>query len=475
MKISFTNADVSQAPPGFTIVRLTEEKTTRFLSEEGQEILEFGMGRKRTEVNRRRFALILRNIIQTAKQHRRPRIAIGLNKSPFPQLARVPLPELASLIAQNFELANFEYREYKTPPPDGWSSVEEVLICGTMPQSMKKGFEKGNLIGGEVNKCRTLANTPGGDMTPKKLAEAAKEAVKGTKVEVTVLGQNALENLKMGAILGVARGSQEEPQFIIMEYWGAGKNGSKPIVLCGKGVTFDSGGLNVKPGDSMYEMHMDMSGGAAVIHAVALAAKLGLKKNVVGLIPAVENMPSGSSYHPGDVLRSLSGKTIEVLNTDAEGRVILADALTYAKQYKPRLVVDVATLTGASLVALGQHAHAILTKDKKLEKLFQELGEEAGEYVWPLPLWDEYEEYVKGTFGDVANIASSGNSRYGGVINGAMFLYQFTKNDPPAGGQAYPWVHIDMAPRMTSVPSDNLAKGATGEPVRLLFKVIENL
>jgi len=157
--------------------------------------------------------------------------------------------------------------------------------------------------------------------------------------------------------------------------------------------------------------------------------------------------------------------------------VILADALTYAKQYKPRLVVDVATLTGASLVALGQHAHAILTKDKKLEKLFQELGEEAGEYVWPLPLWDEYEEYVKGTFGDVANIASSGNSRYGGVINGAMFLYQFVKNEPTEKGEkgrdAYPWVHIDMAPRMTSAPSDNLAKGATGEPVRLLTKLIE--
>ena len=382
--------------------------------------------------------------------------------------------ELAELLAQNFVLADFEFTKLKTSPPEGWPSVEEItLLVKGDPAAVRKGIERGKLIGEEVNKCRILANTPGGDMTPKRLAEAAKEAAKGTKVDVTVLGQNALENLKMGAILGVARGSNEEPQFIIMEYWGAGKNGSKPLVLCGKGVTFDSGGLNVKPGDSMYEMHMDMSGGASVIHAVILAAKLGLKKNVVGLIPAVENMPSGSSYHPGDVLRSLSGKTIEVLNTDAEGRVILADALTYAKQYKPKLVVDVATLTGAALVALGQHAHAILTRDKKLEKLFQELGEEAGEYVWPLPLWDEYEEYIKGTFGDVSNIASSGNSRYGGVINGAMFLYQFTKNDPPANGQAYPWVHIDMAPRMTSTPSDNLAKGATGEPVRLLLKLIE--
>ncbi|HEY4517708.1 MAG TPA: leucyl aminopeptidase [Candidatus Paceibacterota bacterium] len=432
-----------------------------------------GIGKKE-EITRRKLALLARKVIQIAKQHRLKGIAIRLDDFHFPKTRSVSDKELAELIAQNFVLANFEFNVLKSAPPEGFPSTEEVTVLVTKdPSPIRKGLERGQLIGEEVNKCRILANTPGGDMTPKRLAEAAKEAAKGTKVDVTVLGQNALENLKMGAILGVARGSNEEPQFIIMEYWGAGKNGSKPLVLCGKGVTFDSGGLNVKPGDSMYEMHMDMSGGASVIHAVILAAKLGLKKNVVGLIPAVENMPSGSSYHPGDVLRSLSGKTIEVLNTDAEGRVILADALTYAKQYKPKLVVDVATLTGAALVALGQHAHAILTRDKKLEKLFQELGEEAGEYVWPLPLWDEYEEYIKGTFGDVSNIASSGNSRYGGVINGAMFLYQFTKNDPPANGQAYPWVHIDMAPRMTSTPSDNLAKGATGEPVRLLLKLIE--
>jgi leucyl aminopeptidase len=235
-------------------------------------------------------------------------------------------------------------------------------------------------------------------------------------------------------------------------------------VLVGKGVTFDTGGLNIKPGDAMNEMHMDMSGGAAVLLTVILGAKLGLKKNVVALVPAVENMPSGSSYRPGDILRTMSGKTIEVLNTDAEGRIILADALTYAKKYRPRLVVDVATLAGATMSALGQRASAIYTRDEKLEKLFRELGEESGDYVWPLSLWDEYEEDIKGTFGDVINL---GKTKYGGAITGAIFLYQFAKD--------YPWVHIDICPRMTSVEGEFLAKGATGVPVRLLAKILERL
>ena len=191
-----------------------------------------------------------------------------------------------------------------------------------------------------------------------------------------------------------------------------------------------------------------------------------LKKNIVGLIPAVENMPSGSSYRPGDVLRTMSGKTIEVLNTDAEGRIILADALTYAKKYNPRIVIDVATLTGAAMVALGQRASAIFSKDESVIEKLRELGEKTGEYVWPLPLWDEYEEEVKGTFGDIANAQKS---KYGGAISGAMFLYQFAKD------LSCPWVHIDIAPRMTAIDGEYLAKGAAGAPVRLLIKAIEVL
>ncbi len=240
------------------------------------------------------------------------------------------------------------------------------------------------------------------------------------------------------------------------------------MVLVGKGVTFDTGGLNLKPEQAIYEMHMDMSGGAAVIHAIKAAARLGLKKNVVALIPAVENMPSGSSYHPGDVLRSMSGKTIEVLNTDAEGRIILADALCYAAKYKPALVVDVATLTGAAIAALGQRYSGLFTPDKKLEEKFRRLGEETGDRVWPLPLSREYEDEVKGTFGDWAN---TGKNRWGGATTAAVFLWQFVKDKE--GKDMYPWVHLDIAPRMTTIESDYLAKGAAGAPVRLLVRLLE--
>ena len=265
----------------------------------------------------------------------------------------------------------------------------------------------------------------------------------------------------MGGILGVSKGSDERPRFIVMEYLKGPKN-QKPIVLVGKGVTFDTGGLNLKPEQAIYEMHMDMSGGSAVIHTIRAAARLKLKKNIVGLVPAVENMPSGSSYHPGDVLRTMSGKTIEVLNTDAEGRIILADALTYAKKYEPALVVDIATLTGAAMAALGQRWTGLFTSDKKLEERFRKLGNETGDAVWPLPLTADYEEEIKGTFGDWANI---GKTKYGGAITAAVFLWQWAKG--------YPWVHLDIAPRMTTIEGEYLAKGAAGAPVRLLVRLLE--
>jgi leucyl aminopeptidase len=270
-----------------------------------------------------------------------------------------------------------------------------------------------------------------------------------------------MKALGMGGVLGVGQGSDAPPRFIILEYMKGAKN-EKPVVLVGKGVTFDTGGLNLKPGNHIYEMHMDMSGGAAVIHTIIAAARLKLRKNIVALIPAVENMPSGSSYRPGDVLRTMNGKTIEVLNTDAEGRVILADALEYAKRYNPALVVDVATLTGAAVVALGLRYSAIFTTDKKLEERFRALGEAVNDPVWPLPLGEEYEEDIKGTFGDWANAGKPGEA---GATSGAVFLWQFIKG--------YPWVHLDIAPRMTAMETEYLAKGAAGTPVRLLARLLE--
>ncbi len=440
-------------------IRLTEDKQSYFT---GNELI-IGIGKK-SELNRRKWILIARQVIALAKQNKLKAIALDAKDFDLDTEALVV----------SIEMAAYQFDVYK-------SEKEPTLETVVLLNADQKSAARGQIIGDEVNACRSLANTPPGLMTPSLLAEAAQEAAKGTKVRVKVLDRDDMKILKMGAVLGVAQGSSEEPKFIVMEYNGTGPASRKasqdnkndgPIVLVGKGVTFDSGGLNLKPDEHIYEMHMDMSGSAAVIHAIIAAAKLGVKQNIVALVPAVENMPSGSSYRPGDVLTSMSGATIEVLNTDAEGRVILADALHYAKQYKPKLVVDVATLTGAADVAVGHFASAIFSKDEKLLAHVQQLGEESGDYVWPLPLWDEYEAEIKGTFGDWANIGKS--RRSGGAITAAMFLYQFIKNPSTSSGQVTPWLHIDMAPRMTAVEGEHLAKGAAGAPVRLLIRLLDD-
>ncbi len=452
MKYTFNNTQPKDAVK-IEFFASDEKIAGDYLAEvDGKKILRVSL--PKGDMTRRKFILLARKVVALARKYKARKIFLDFSELTFKNLS-ISEAELAEILATNFDMANFEFVKYKTGPAPIF--VEEVIIANTKE---KASFEKGRKIAEEVNECRTLANTPGGEMTPKLLAQAAKNAAKGTKVSVKILGKKEMQALKMGGVLGVAQGSEHEPQFIIMEYKMGGKE--TPTVLVGKGVTFDTGGLNLKSSDHIYEMHMDMSGGAAVIHTIILAAKLGLKRNIVALVPAVENMPSGGSYRPGDILKSMSGKTIEVLDTDAEGRIILADALTYAEKYNPKLVVDVATLTGAASVALGERASALFTKDEKLEKLFRELGEESGEYVWPLPLWEEYEDDIKGTFGDWANI---GKTRYGGSITAATFLAQFA--------QKYPWVHLDIAPRMTSIEGEHLAKGAAGAPIRLLIKLLE--
>lgn len=459
MIISFKDKKVLDKDAARVVLKPVDESFI-FAGSGGRKSIQLGIGRPE-KITRRKLTKSVRRIISLAKSAKIKKIGLNFGDFVFKHL-NLPAKELAEILAINLELANFEFVRYKSRPRGGWNFVQTVLISGRTTPEIKNGFKNGQIIVQEVNACRVLANTPGGEMTPSVLAEAAKTACKNLPVKVSVLWRKEMQELKMGGVLGVAKGAKEEPKFIIMEYL-AGNPKKKPIVLVGKGVTFDTGGLNIKTGEGMYEMHMDMSGASAVIHAIAAAARLKIAKNIVGLIPAVENMPSNESFRPGDILRMMSGKTVEIINTDAEGRVILADALTYARKYKPRLVVDVATLTGAALAALGQRASAIFSKDENLLKIFQELGEESGDYVWPLPLWDEYEDDgIKGTFADIAN---AHKTRYGGAILGAMFLYQFAKG--------LPWVHIDMAPRMTSIDGDNLAKGATGEPTRLLIKLLE--
>lgn len=442
MKINFD--EKKEQGKGIVKVELIEGNITKVVEDgNGKTVIRVGIG-ERTNMTTRRLRIVVRKIIRTARANRQKSIAVDFDSFQFKSLSKLKAGELASLIAENMEMANFEFNKFKTEPKNRWPDVEKVVVCGSIPKNVKDGFLRGQTIGKGVNDCRVLANTPGGDMTPTLLASEAKKAVKGLNVSVKVLNEAQMEKLGMGAVLGVAKGSDEEAKFIVMEYWG-GKRADAPIVYVGKGVTFDTGGIDIKTSGGAYEMHMDMTGGAVVISALSTIARLKLKQNVIVLVPAVENMVSGTSYRPGDILKSMSGKTIEVLNTDAEGRVVLADALTYAKKYKPACVIDIATLTGAVLIALGQHASAVMTKDDSLRDKLVELGEESGDYIWPLPLWDEYEEYVKGQFGDVANIPLK-SSRYAGVINGGMFLQQFAKD--------YKWAHIDMASRMTTIPSD---------------------
>jgi len=409
----------------------------------------------------RKIIISMRRIISLARKEKVKEIAVNLDDFPMDGFSEEDMTEL---MATQFKLANFEFNKYKTAPKGGWNFVEQIFLIAKDNASLKKAIADGMAIGEEINKARTLSNTPGGDMTPAGLAEAAVKSGRKSGFKVKVLKENEIKKLGMGGVMGVSKGSAEHPRFIIMEYM-KGKKGEKPIVLVGKGVTFDTGGLNLKPSSYIYEMHMDMSGGAAVIHTMAALARLKVKKNIVGLVPAVENMPSGSSYHPGDLLKTMNGKTIEVLDTDAEGRVILADALEYSKKYKPELVIDIATLTGAAAAALGQRASAIFSTDPHIEDRLIDSGEKTGDYLWPLPLWEEYEEEIKGTFGDFANV---GKTRYGGAITGAVFLWQFIKSDEKIN-----WVHLDIAPRMTTIESDSLAKGAAGASINLLIHYLK--
>lgn len=468
MKFSFHTLE-SRELKGVVRVRISQEDkaVARIVREDGYEYLDFPLGDVKKQTLRT-FIILVRKIARTAKQHRLSKISIGEELFSFKELAHIERATLAERIAENLIMADFEFTNYKSKPKEGFPELKEVLFVGEFDLETRRGFTRGQIIGDTVNECRVLANTPGGLMTPRKLSEAAKKFGGKGGITVEVLGKKEMQKLGMGALLGVAQGSVNEPTFTIVSYNGTrpGKK-TKPIVLAGKGITFDSGGLNLKPTTGIYEMHMDMSGAAAVLFAVVLASRLKVKQHVIALMPSAENSLSGESYRPGDILKSLSGKTIEVLNTDAEGRLVLADALTYAKRFTPSVVVDVATLTGAAITALGLHANAIMTRDDALAETLLTHAENSGDYAWRLPLWDEYESSIKGTFADLANIATGG-SKGGGAIEGGMFLYQFAK-DLDA-----PWAHIDIAPRMTSVPGEELGKGAAGSPVRLLLHFIES-
>ncbi len=279
-------------------------------------------------------------------------------------------------------------------------------------------------------------------------------------MKLRVLDAALMKKIGMNALLGVARGSSEPAKFIILQYRGRRKSGA-PIVLVGKGLTFDSGGISIKPSEKMDEMKTDMAGGAAVMGAIMAAADLKLPVHVVGLIPATENLPGGRAYKPGDILKSLSGRTIEVITTDAEGRLILADALTYALRYKPAAVIDLATLTGACIVALGDHVIGMMGTGEALKSDIRAAADMTGERVWELPLWEDYDELIKS---DIADFKNSGG-RAGGAITAAAFLKQFVDN--------VPWVHLDIAgPSWLAKDRPYIPKGASGVGVRLMVRFL---
>ena len=473
--IKLSNKTFSAAPKKYCRVVLTEEKPSwHRLVETTDGQLEYRLGAgKAKNLTARAYRTLIRTIVQSVKSHQLEHIALEITSTNYSQLADKDETWFYRTLAENLQLAAYEFTFYKTKKKNQ-KQLKEVLVCGTLSKTAKSAFATGITVGEAANTTRDIANTSGEDMTPSKLATASKNALKGTKATVKVLGIAEIKKAKMGLLEAVGKGATDKPKLIIIEWWGAGKptatdkkaGKKQPIALIGKGITYDTGGLNVKPSGAMHEMHMDMSGGAAMIGTMRAIATLGVKKNVVALIPAAENSISADSMRAGDIATSMSGQTVEILHTDAEGRLVLADAMTYAeKHYSPSVMIDAATLTGASLVALGQHTSALLTKDKKLQDKLVELGEDSGDLVWPLPLWDEYKSSLKSTRADISNIATN-FARYGGCIEGGTFLSFFAPRKTP-------WAHIDIAPRMESIPSDKLAKGAAGEPVRLLVKFVE--
>ena len=462
MKVKTTTKDISKVEKKYTRLVLTENKKDKKLVEtkSGQTELHLGVG-KFKDITPRQFIKLVRAVVQIAKSLQVNNLAVQFSDSPFSQLKKYGDEWVVKTIAENLILADYEFNRYKSKKVT--EMLKEVVVCGAWSKSESTAFKTGLIVGEYVNKARDIANTPGDDMTPSQLAKEAQKLARGSKVKVRVLDEKGIKKEGLHALWAVGKGADDLPRFIVMEYWGT-KRSEKPIVLVGKGITYDTGGLNVKPSGAMHDMHMDMSGGSAVIAAIGCAAKLGIKKNVVAIVPAAENSVSAKSMRAGDIINSHAGKTIEVLHTDAEGRLVLADGLSYAAKYKPKVVLDAATLTGASLVALGKQASAIMTTDKKLETKLVQLGEESGDLVWPLPLWDEYKEPLTQTRADVVNI-QPGFSKLAGTIEGAAFLSFFAPKCP--------WAHIDIAPRMDSIPNDKLAKGSTGEPVRLLVRFIE--
>ncbi len=367
--------------------------------------------------------------------------------------------DLAQCLAEGVAQGEWHFDAMKRPPEDPRPALEAVdLLFPSESSEAVRGHGIGAAIAAGQVVARGLQVLPGNVCTPSHLATVARDLARRHGFEITVMGRKELEAEGMGALLAVAQGSAQEPHFLVLEY--RGREGA-PVVLVGKGITFDTGGISIKPAERMEDMKFDMSGAAAVLGTFEMLGQLKPGVHVVGLIPTCENMPSGTAYKPGDVVKSHLGKTIEVINTDAEGRLILCDALSYARRFSPACVLDAATLTGAVTIALGHTAAAVLGTDEALVREVIAAGERAGERAWQLPLWDDYRELIKS---DVADVKNSGG-RPAGTITAAWFLREFV--------EGYPWAHLDIASTAyTDRETPAGVKGPTGMGVRLFSEFL---
>ncbi len=354
-------------------------------------------------------------------------------------------------------LYRFDRLKSEATPPARLSRFTFGLPSKDEASDATRAITTGSAISNGVDLARDLGNLPGTVCTPTYLAERARELASAhPHLKAKVLSESDMKRLEMNTLLSVARGSREPAKLISIHYTGAPKS-EPPVVLVGKGVTFDSGGISIKPAAAMDEMKFDMCGAASVFGTIRALAELELRLNVVGIVPATENLPDGNASKPGDIVTSMSGQTVEVLNTDAEGRLILCDALTYAARFEPDVVIDIATLTGACVIALGAHASGLFCNDKPLGDALLAAGEYAGDRAWPLPLWEDYQEQLKSNFADFANVGG----REAGAITAACFLARFCKE--------YRWAHLDIAGAAWLGGSK---KGATGRPVKLLTQFL---
>jgi leucyl aminopeptidase len=421
-----------------------------------ERLLLVGLGKK-SELDDNRLRQAAGNAVQALRPARVPAFAMALHLAASSDSA-------LEAVCEGALLGSYSFDEYKTKNKDELFSFSEMTLLlpkGLTVKTAQRRVEQVMALCSGVSLARDLVSHPGNVATTGYLAETARAIAKRHKLACTVLEREELEQMGMNALLSVGKGSIEPPRLIVLEYHGNGAKG-RPVALVGKGITFDSGGISIKPGAGMEEMKTDMAGAAAVLGAMEAAASLQLPVNLVGIIPTAENMPDGLAYKPGDVLTSMSGQTIEITNTDAEGRLILCDALHYARTlYKPTAMIDLATLTGACVVALGHEATGLMGNDQRLVDSLKKAGETCGERLWQLPLWDEYGETLKS---DIADLKNAG-SRDGGSITAGWFLKQF------AGTTR--WAHLDIAGTAWSDKARACSpKGATGVGVRLLIEYL---